>query len=837
MHTPIPPGRASHGFVTGLLCAALGGFGMTGAAHADSQITIIHTGDFHGHLIDRPNLRSTADYPGQRVGGLARVATKIKEIRAARGGAGKTLVMHTGDTIQGSGEALYTRGQALVDVVDMLGVDAYAPGNWDFVYGPERFRELFQDATDPANPKARRWGAVVSNLYETSVDPLAPKRPAAGDSAQGLNVSLDEYDAYADYYLDFGKRLLPPYTVKKVNGVTIGILGCTTSRGPQVVGSWVTVGLEFTDCSREIPRFAEELRTVHGAQLVVLVSEIEIGRNIQIVKSLGENQHVDLVLNSDMHEEAIEPIKVLDAAGQETWIVESGQDGTLVGEIAITVHRGQVTGMSHTAHRIDDRIAEDRRVARKVAKARAPYNERFDASVPCNESSPYWNPMTLATCLNGPLDEVVGSTELALHRSNYSHEDMPAAIEGSSHDFIADAIRWWARSDFATVRGFRYGTHVAPGPITRNDLFHFVPIGPRVGKASRVVANQLRNQIDNSSLAVFSSDPNNPTTPLARYNNGYGLPGDPLYGLSPGAGLPAFGGVGGAQGFAGGWLFAYSGEGFHFDFAPYFATNLTFNGDNTVTQAPLTNTSRARSLTLRMACRFLPPAEQVSNACDVGDLATRYTSILTMPEDGVWTANWSNTLASQGSAAMNVYLLNPDGWQYLQGLANQPTTANAAARPFQVPAFTVAGYFYAQSPDTINNCNNCYPSGTSNVVGDPEAAYLLPVNVDGNGDAALDGNGNPIYVRDAGSGEVIMENGKPRIEGDPIDLTQVIEKYLAHLGTVNGDNLPLNRIGLVNNDGTGPITLPDFTPTLGFPIMQPLCGTVGKDGAGALMCP
>lgn len=41
------------------------------------------------------------------------------------------------------------------------------------------------------------------------------------------------------------------------------------------------------------------------------------------------------------------------------------------------------------------------------------------------------------------------------------------------------------------------GTHVKPGPITRNDLFHFIPIGPRVGKASRVVPNQ----IDNSSTS------------------------------------------------------------------------------------------------------------------------------------------------------------------------------------------------------------------------------------------------------------------------------------------------------------------------------------------------
>ena len=818
-----------------LLLAAMLSAATATTAYASSEITIIHTGDFHGHLTPRPNLRSTADYAGQMVGGLARVATKIKQIQTRRGGVEKTLVMHTGDTIQGSGEALYTRGQAVVDVVDMLGIDAYAPGNWDFVYGPDRFKELFVDATDPAQPIAKRWGGLVANLYQTSADPLAPKNPTAPGTAQDTNVSAAEYDAYAAWYRDNGQRLLPPFTVKTVNGVKIGIIGCSTSRGPQVVGTWVTVGLEFTDCSREVPKFAEELRTVHGAQVVVLMSEIEIARNIQIIKSLGENQHIDLVLNSDMHEEVLEPIKVTDGAGKETWIIESGQDGTLVGEVTLLVRNGQIAYKKHRAHRIDDRIREDRRVAKKVAQVSEPFNAGFTSNTHVNPFS--------GTYLNGPLNAVVGQTDIALHRSNYSHEEMPAVVEGSSHDLITDAIRWWAKSDMATLRGFRYGTHVAPGPITRNDLFHFVPIGPRVAKASRITPNQLRNQIDNSSLSVFSSDPNTPVVILPRYNNGYGTPGDPLYGTLPGAGLPAYGLGGSPQGWGGGWLFAYSGEGLHFDLAPYFVPNLTYNTDNTVTAAPLTNTSRARSLTIKTLCKSLPPAEQAvavlgnpASACDINDLETRYATTLTKSTDGVWTTNWSSTYVTQGSTAKNVYLLNPEGWQFLQGLPNQPTKLNAAERPFQFPAFTVAGYFFAQSPDTINNCNNCAPLGTSNVVGDPEAAYLLPVNMDANGNAALDANGNPIYERDT-AGNIIMENGKPKITGAAVDLTVIIEKYLAHLGTVNSNNLLLKRIGLVNNDGTGPISLPDFTATLGFSLMQPLCGTVGKDALTTLICP
>ena len=102
------------------------------------QVTLIHMGDVHGHLVPRPQLRS--DGNGLMQGGLARMYTRIEEIRRAQP---DHLLINTGDTIQGSAEAMYTRGQALVDVLNHFKIDVFAPGNWEFVYGTERFIELF----------------------------------------------------------------------------------------------------------------------------------------------------------------------------------------------------------------------------------------------------------------------------------------------------------------------------------------------------------------------------------------------------------------------------------------------------------------------------------------------------------------------------------------------------------------------------------------------------------------------------------------------------------------------------------------------------------------------
>src|SRR5262245_59308284 len=92
-----------------------------------AELTLIHMGDVHGHIMPRPSVRG--ETTSETEGGLARMYAKISEIREHRT-PGRTLLINTGDTIQGSAEALFTRGQALVDVLNHFGIDAYAPGNW-----------------------------------------------------------------------------------------------------------------------------------------------------------------------------------------------------------------------------------------------------------------------------------------------------------------------------------------------------------------------------------------------------------------------------------------------------------------------------------------------------------------------------------------------------------------------------------------------------------------------------------------------------------------------------------------------------------------------------------
>jgi S-sulfosulfanyl-L-cysteine sulfohydrolase len=410
-----------------------------------ATLTLIHVGDIHGHLMSRPHIRD--DGTPREQGGVARMYTRIQDIRQRHP---NHLLLNTGDTIQGSAEAMYTQGQAMVDVLNRFGFDAFAPGNWEFVYGTQRFLELFT-GTGAKAP----WTAIAANLY---------------------------YDG-APYAAQTGKRVLPPYVVKQVGGIKVGIMGMTTDRGPQVVGRDVTQGFRFSKGDAEVRELVGTLRGTEKVDVVVMLSELGLANNIRLAEA---TPGIDVVLSSDMHEITSKP--VITKSG--TIILEEGQDGTVVGELTLRIAGGKVVAHTHTAHTISPAVPQDPAIAAAVAAVR----KSFLAGPDFKKHTNPFNGAELAR----PIDTVVGFTQVPLHRSNFTHQNMPAVIEGSAHDFLTDAFRSQANAEIGAIRGFRYGTHVPVGPIRMEDLYHFVATGPLIAKGT-IKGQQLLQQIEGAA--------------------------------------------------------------------------------------------------------------------------------------------------------------------------------------------------------------------------------------------------------------------------------------------------------------------------------------------------
>lgn len=218
------------------------------AAAENVTIRLLVTTDLHG------NIYPYDYYTGALADrGLAKVATLI---RAARAQNPNTLLLDCGDTIQGA--PLETLHQADVQLrgnkappdpmmlaMNALGFDALAVGNHEYNYGL------------PNLDKARREARFPWLSANTLVEPGAKVRPFA------------------------------PYLVKRIAGVTIGIIGITTPGIPSWEEKKNYAGYRFEPGTPAARRALADLRAKHHPDLVILAAHAGLDDNATGVP--GEN--------------------------------------------------------------------------------------------------------------------------------------------------------------------------------------------------------------------------------------------------------------------------------------------------------------------------------------------------------------------------------------------------------------------------------------------------------------------------------------------------------------------------------------------------------------------
>ncbi|NOY75934.1 MAG: bifunctional metallophosphatase/5'-nucleotidase [Kiritimatiellaeota bacterium] len=98
----------------------------------EKKLVIIQTTDIHSHFTGFPNWIS--------------LAANIAEARRKAGGIDKTLLIDTGDTLQGSISGAISQGEAGLSMLNHLGYDAWVLGNHDFDFGTARLAGLLKQA-------------------------------------------------------------------------------------------------------------------------------------------------------------------------------------------------------------------------------------------------------------------------------------------------------------------------------------------------------------------------------------------------------------------------------------------------------------------------------------------------------------------------------------------------------------------------------------------------------------------------------------------------------------------------------------------------------------------
>jgi 5'-nucleotidase len=125
-----------------------------GLAQADYTLHILHINDLHSRIESINRFDSTCnaedEAEGKCFGGVARVATKINELRSALQAAGENvIVLDAGDQFQGS--LMYTtyKGAVEAEMMEKIGFDVMAVGNHEFDDGPEKLAEFIDLVSFP----------------------------------------------------------------------------------------------------------------------------------------------------------------------------------------------------------------------------------------------------------------------------------------------------------------------------------------------------------------------------------------------------------------------------------------------------------------------------------------------------------------------------------------------------------------------------------------------------------------------------------------------------------------------------------------------------------------
>ncbi|HMT57367.1 MAG TPA: thiosulfohydrolase SoxB [Ottowia sp.] len=276
-----------------------------------------------------------------KVGGFAHLATLVKRLRASRPGS---LLVDGGDTWQGSGTALWTNGQDMVDACKLLGVDAMT-GHFEFTLGMKRVQE------------------IVDKDFAGKVDFVAQ------------NVKTT----------DFGDPVFKPYVIRQMNGVPVAIVGQAFPYTPIANPRWMVAEWEFGIQDENMQKVVDEARA-KGAQVVVVVSHN--GMDVDL-KMASRVRGIDAILGGHTHD-GMPVASVVKNAGGQTIVTNAGSNGKFLGVLDFDVKGGKVTDFRYKLLPVfANMLPADKEMDALITKIRAPYEAKLGEQLAVTEGLLY----------------------------------------------------------------------------------------------------------------------------------------------------------------------------------------------------------------------------------------------------------------------------------------------------------------------------------------------------------------------------------------------------------------------------------------------------------------
>ncbi|MFV0432320.1 MAG: 5'-nucleotidase C-terminal domain-containing protein [Alphaproteobacteria bacterium] len=317
---------------------------MGDMSQAKNQLRIFHFNDFHARF--EPvgkynNVCGAKDLSekGKCFGGAARLAEAIKEGRADAKAKGQdSLVLVGGDAFQGTLYYSFYKGKATADVMNQMGIDAWALGNHEFDDGPSVLAEFADKVNFPL---------LMANAK------IDPESEITGKTKS--------------------------YIIEQVGEQKVGIIGLITEQ--TAVTSSPGDRIKFLKSTEILPPIIADLKS-QGVEKIILLTHIGFWNDVNVAKNVAGidlivGGHSNTLLSNTAKGAASKyPFVATDPEGRKVPIVQAYAYTQYLGDLTVGFdENGEIIAWDGDAKRLSDDISEDAKVKEVVMSYAKPLEE------------------------------------------------------------------------------------------------------------------------------------------------------------------------------------------------------------------------------------------------------------------------------------------------------------------------------------------------------------------------------------------------------------------------------------------------------------------------------
>ena len=272
-----------------------------------------------------------------KLGGFAHLKTLVDRLRGDAGEA-RSMLVDGGDLWQGTGLANVMQGRDMVEVANLLGIEAMT-GHWEFTYGEQALRD---------NLERFKGEFLAQNVFLT--EEAAFNDAPAFDKASG--------------------RVFKPSMIKELGGHRVAIIGQAFPYVPIAHPRRFTPDWTFGIREEELQKHVDALRGTEKVDAVILLSHNGMDVDLKLASRVTG---IDVILGGHTHDAIPQPIAVKNASGT-TLVTNAGSNGKFLGVLDLALEKGKVGDIRyHLLPVYSELLKPDPGMAELIGRLRAPH--------------------------------------------------------------------------------------------------------------------------------------------------------------------------------------------------------------------------------------------------------------------------------------------------------------------------------------------------------------------------------------------------------------------------------------------------------------------------------